>query len=114
MPLPPLLKQVVERRFQNYCDTKIPTEYQNEIKLLYKIRGNSVTLIESRPVFRKPSQWSEMKIAQFRYDEKAHHWALYWADQNDRWHACPGMNPSKNIEDLFVRLEEDPHCVFWG
>jgi len=49
MPLPPLVRQVVDKKLTKYCAAKIPPEYRDQIRLHYKVRGNSVTLFESRP-----------------------------------------------------------------
>ena len=46
MPLPPLLRQVVDKKLTKYCSAKIPPEYQDQMRVYYKVRGNSVTLIE--------------------------------------------------------------------
>ena len=114
MALLPLVLQLVEIKFSNYCTTKIPEEYQNEIKLLYKIHGNSVTLIESRPFYFDPANWSEQKIAQFRYGKDDRDWTLYWADRNERWHIYPKIKSSKSIDDLLNEVDNDPISVFWG
>lgn len=68
MPLPPLVKQLAEKKLARYCGRRVPAELSNEIKIHYKIRGNSVTLFESRPYWNDPSKWSDLKVAQFRFD----------------------------------------------
>ena len=46
MPLPPLVRQVVDKKLTKYCSAKIPPEYQDQMRVYYKVRGNSVTLFE--------------------------------------------------------------------
>jgi len=36
---------------------KIPKEVENEIQLKYSVRGNSFTLLESRPKWDDNSEW---------------------------------------------------------
>jgi hypothetical protein len=76
MPLPPLIRQLVDIKLSKYCENKFPSQFQNKIKLFYKIRGNNVTLVESRPYWNDPSEWSELKVAQFRYDTNDKDWSL--------------------------------------
>ena len=114
MDLPPLVRQLVEIKIENYCANKIPHEHQDKIKLLYRIRGNHVTLIESRPFHFDPTRWSELKVAQFRYDNSSQNWTLYCADRNERWHMYMDINSSKNIDDLLNEVDEDPTGIFWG
>jgi len=114
MPLPPLVRQLVDSKLTKYCENKIPPEFQDRIKLSYKIRGNNVTLIESRPYWNDPSEWSELKVAQFRYDPDEKDWSLYCADRNDRWHIYLEAESSKDIDDLLKAVDEDPTGIFWG
>jgi hypothetical protein len=68
MPLPPLVRQVVDKKLSKYCAAKIPPEYQDQIRVHYKVRGNSVMLFESRPYWDDPAEWSNPPVAQFCYD----------------------------------------------
>jgi len=114
MALPPLVRQLVDIKFKNYCLNKIPQEHRDKIKILYRIRGNHVTLIESRPSYFDPTQWSELKVAQFRYNIDNQNWTLYCADRNERWHMYMEINSSDNIDDLINEVDEDPTGIFWG
>lgn len=114
MALPPLVRQLVEKKLNLYCENKIPEEFQDKIKLLFRISGNNVTLIESRPLHFDPTRWSELKVAQFRYNNESQDWTLYCADRNDRWYMYMDINSSITIDDLINEVDEDPTCIFWG
>ncbi len=114
MALPPLVRQLVDSKLTKYCKNKIPPKLRDKIRLSYKVWGNNVTLIESRPYWFDPSKWSELKVAQFRYDPDKKHWTLYWADRNDRWHVYWDVEPAKDIEELLREVDEDPTGIFWG
>lgn len=113
MALSPLMQQLIEKKLNNYCDNRIPVEHQNKIKIFYRIRGNMVTIIESRPLYFHPDQWSEKKIAQMRYDDATREWTLYFADRNERWHMYMNLNPSENIDDLLNQIDADPTGIFY-
>jgi hypothetical protein len=114
MPLPPLVKQLIEKKLERYCQKKIPPELHDKIRISYTIRGNTVTLIESRPYFRDPSIWTELKVAQFRYSQEDNTWSLYCADRNEKWHFYDSLDPSADINDLLAEVDRDPTGIFWG
>ncbi|BCR05534.1 hypothetical protein DESUT3_26030 [Desulfuromonas versatilis] len=114
MPLPPLVKQLVEKKLSAYCQKKIPNHLHNEIRLSFKFRGNTITLFESRPAFRMPEKWVEISVAQFRYDTEENLWALYCADRNSRWHPDMNIDPVKNFDRLLQEIDQDSTGIYWG
>jgi hypothetical protein len=115
MPLPPLVKTLAEKKIDEFCKKKIPEHAQDQIKLSYKFRGNSVTIFENRSPWREGmKEWTSMVVAQMRYDEKTGEWTLYYADRNDKWHEYRDIEPTKNIDKLLKEIDEDPTGIFWG
>ena len=105
MSLPSSTKKLVEHRLQEYCEKKFPPEVSNEIQLKFKIRGNSVTLLEERMAFAGLAKWVDITVAQFRFDPKTKKWALYWADRNDRWHEYDDLSPDKDLDVLLNEVD---------
>jgi hypothetical protein len=114
MPLPEFTIRLVETKLTEYCDQKIPIHARDRIKLIYKIIGNKVTLIETRPYHMNPSVWTETPIAQFRFDHETKKWALYFMDRNSRWHLHDLVKPSADFEDMLKELDRDLTGIFWG
>ena len=114
MPIPPIQRQLVEKLMQDYCDNKIPKEVQDKIRLSYSIRGNNITLIESRPFWKDEARWIDMKIAQIRFKNEAKTFTLYYPDRNERWNLYEFVEPSIEIEDLFREIDKDSTGIFWG
>lgn len=114
MALSPLTRKLVEKKLGAYCEGKIPLHLRHKIKIGFKVRGNSVTLIEERPYFHDPSQWSKSVVAQFRLNPDDQLWTLYCADRNSRWHLYSRSVPTKNINTLLHWVEADPTGIFWG
>ena len=114
MAIPPLQKQLAEKQIEYYCKTKIPKEVQNKIQLKYSIRGNSITLIESRPKWDDDSQWIDMKIARMKFDNDSMKWKLYWCNQHQQFFIYDGLSPKTEIKELLKEVDEDPTCIFWG
>ena len=114
MPLPPLVRQLVDVKLARYCERKIPRRLRDKIRVHYKVRGNSITLIESRPYWNDPTKWSELKVAQFRFEPGNRTWTLYCADRNDRWHPYLEVPSTPNLDDLLEEVDQDPTGIFWG
>ncbi|MFP4199765.1 MAG: DUF3024 domain-containing protein [Halanaerobium sp.] len=114
MALNELLQKRVEKSLDKYCEESIPERVKDQIKLDYKIRGNSVTLIEKRPHYKDPEEWVAMKIAQFRFDPDSNKWSLYWWRHTGRWYKYDNIEPATDFQKLVDEVDEDPMAVFWG
>ena len=114
MALPELIKHGAEKKLTAFCERRVPAHVRDQIRLIFKFRGNAVTLIETRPYFKDPSTWTESPVAQFRFglDEKV--WSLYCRDRNTRWRFYNLIQPSANLDDLIAEVDRDPTCNFWG
>jgi hypothetical protein len=114
MPLARDLRDKVERRLSQYCEEHIPERVRHQLRLIYKVRGNHVTLIEQRPAMLDAEKWIDIVVAQFRLHPDDSKWMLYWADRNSRWHAYDDVGPSSDLEDLLREVDRDPTGIFWG
>ena len=114
MLLPEFTIRLVETKLTEYCEHKIPIHARDQVKLIYKIIGNKVSLIETRPYHMNPSVWTETPIAQFRFDHETKKWVLYWMDRNSRWHLYDLVKPSADFEDMLKEFDRDPTGIFWG
>lgn len=113
VPLPELVKQLVKGKVGGYCRAKIPAHLQDQIRITHKVRGNNVTIVESHPFFRDPSEWTQHRVAQLRYNPDNGAWSLFCRDRNDKWHAYRNMH-ARDIDALLAEIEADPTGIFWG
>jgi len=118
MAIPMSVKDEIEANLKIYCDD-IPEHVKDKLRFDFKIRGNSVTIIESRPAFQKPDIWTHMPIAQFRYNPYTTKWTLFAPDRNSKWHDynCwkTDWDSSKgDFNSLLEEVEKDPTGIFWG
>ncbi len=115
MPLPVLVKTLIEKKVGEFCTKSVPADVLDKVNLSYKMRGNSVTIFENRAPWRPElKEWTSMAIAQIRYDNETGKWTLYCADRNDKWHEYLDMEPTKYIEEILKEINEDPTGIFWG
>ena len=102
MSIPLLQNQLEEKQIENYCKNKI------------SIKGNTFTLIESRPYWKDPSKWTDLEIAKIKFNTKENKWQLYYCLSNGKCFPYDSINLKKEITDLLQEIDEDPRCVFWG
>ena len=95
-----------------YCEQHSTDDYRIELT----VRGASITIVERRPPWNPAygSDWSSLKVAQLRYDERARCWRLYSHDSSDRWHPYEFARPATDVAALLDAIEEDRTGIFWG
>jgi hypothetical protein len=114
MALSEFTRKLVETKLGKYCRDKAPDEFANEVRVGFKIRGNTVTLFEERPAYFDPDEWVMISVAQFRYDDQRNTWSLYCADRHSRWHRFEDIEPVSDFDVLLDVIEEDATGIFWG
>ena len=55
----------VDKLLTAYCEGKVPAPLRDQIRIEYRIRGNEVSLFESRPHLQGSGEWISMKVARF-------------------------------------------------
>ncbi len=115
---PPVAERMADamRAVEAYCESRVPEDLLDEMRIECTRRGNSITIVERRPPWNPDfgSEWSSVKVAQVRYEEQTGAWALYCSDSNGRWHRFDQAAPTKTVEPLLGMIEADPTGIFWG
>ncbi|MCC6808532.1 MAG: DUF3024 domain-containing protein [Deltaproteobacteria bacterium] len=115
MALPEFVAQHAERALAAFCDRRVPARARDQIQLRYSARGDSITLLETRPRWNDPNAaWTEQPIARFDFDGQDGVWLLKCADRNGRWRAYDRVGATKRFEDLLGEIDRDPTGIFWG
>ena len=112
MPAPPEIIEAAVAHVRAYCEERSTDDYRIE----HELRGSSITILERRPPWNPAygSEWSSLKVAQLRYDDRAGRWRLYSHDSSDRWHPYELASPAPEVAPLLVAIEEDRTGIFWG
>lgn len=112
-PVPAAAVKAVEL----YCETRVPAELRDEVEIACRKRGKSITIVDRRAPWNLElagAEWTELKVAQLRFDPDSSRWSLHWRDSSERWHPYDGIAPSERIDDLLAEIEADPTAIFWG
>jgi hypothetical protein len=116
MAIPSLVLKTAQTVLDDYCKRKFPPAARDEMRLLYTVDGNAVTLYEERPRYNaKPGDpWYRMEIARIRYVVKQGAWLLYCSDRHHRWHRYDLLEPTLEFGVVLAEIERDPTGIFWG
>ncbi len=115
MALPVLIEHIARTRLGAYCERRIPAEVRDRVRLEIEFAENHVTLVETRPHFRDPEQWTRLPVARLRFNAASGTWTLLSPNfhQKDAWRPYT-TPPSRDLGRLLAALDEDASGVFWG
>jgi hypothetical protein len=100
-------------RIRKYCHSRVPARLHDQVRIEATVRGGSVTIFDCRPPWHANlTEWSKVRVAQLRYSASTHHWSLYWADRNGRWHRYDDLAPG-GAAQVLREIESDPTGIFW-
>jgi len=112
MPAPREIVAAAVAQVAAYCEDRSTDDYLVE----HEVRGSSITIVERRPPWNPAfgSEWSGLKVAQLRYDERACRWRLFSSGSDDRWHPYEFASPAPDVTSLLAAIEGDRAGIFWG
>lgn len=104
------------RQVEEYCASRVAEDLRDQVRVECSARGRAITIAERRPPWSPDlgSQWTEVKVAQLRYDEGRDAWSLFCSDANCRWHEHEERGPTKEVGALLTEIDDDPAGIFWG
>jgi len=115
MALPVLTQHIAQTKLNAYCQQKIPAAVRDQVRLELEFEGNQVTLVETRPSFRDPTQWTRLAVARFRFNAASGTWSLDCPNLRGKggWRSYP-VQPGRDLDKLIAVLDLDASGVFWG
>ena len=104
----------IRREVGGFCDLRVPLHVRDQVRLLYKIDGLSVIIVESRPGYRDPSQWTDLDVAKLRYVIASNEWRLHWKRANGKWWRYDPLTRSTRLDALVREIDADEYGCFFG
>jgi hypothetical protein len=102
-----LVAKFIERR-------RPPPHIRDQIDLSFRIRGQSVEILEVRPHWHNKTQMLERSIAKTTYNKSKRHWEVFWQMADLKWHRYEPHPEVKSIEDFLAIVEHDECGCFFG
>lgn len=112
--IPPDARAVAESALSEFCAHHSSPDIADRLRYTYQFDGTTALLIEERPGFMNPNEWSANPIAKFRFSPARNQWSLYWSDSNGRWRRLSNVPASDDIRKLLKIAADDPSGVFSG
>ena len=87
-----------------------------KLRIEYKVRGNTITIYECRPPWRKGigPDWTRMRICTFEWDPSTRSLDALCTRPKQRRLEYPFIEPAPDLAPLVRDLDNDPTCIFWG
>jgi len=104
----------VEKSAKQFCDNRNKNYPPDKLYIDYRLEGQSLFLLEVRPVWNDPSRKTEMDVAKITFIKKESLWKLYRQRQNMKWQLYDPKSNSKDLEVLLKEIWDDPMGCFWG
>ncbi|MEK6375191.1 MAG: DUF3024 domain-containing protein [Acidobacteriota bacterium] len=114
MSLPAEVVTAAEAALRDFCSHHSSPAIADQVRYAYEINGLTALLLEQRPGFMNPSEWSSFPVAKFRYAVAKRQWSLYWSDSNGRWRRLSNVPATDDIRKLIKVVADDPLSVFLG
>lgn len=115
MAISPEARAEAELSLRQFCDEHSSDETAaDRQRYNYEFETNSVVLIEQKPSFLNPNEWTGRRIAKFRYSEARKNWSLYWMESSGRWHRVLDVVAEREVRSLLKVVLADPTGVFWS
>ena len=100
---------------ENYLDRVRPEpEIRDQLDIGYTMEGQSIILLEIRPIWNKPGEIQNIPYAKASYIRSQRIWKIYWMRANLKWY---GYDPTPSVKKLstFLRIvDEDKLGCFKG
>ena len=91
-----------------------PEEIWAEVKMDYRISGQSVEIFELRPLLMDKSKVLEHPIAKATLVKTTGKWKVFWHRADMKWHSYPPDTEVESIDAFLEVIEKDEHACFFG
>ena len=114
MPFDNTQRQLIKEIIGCYCEQKVPDDLKDQVRVLYSIKGYTVTIIQSKPSFPGSHLWADCPIARLKYDPRTSSWELYRRNLTGEWQRYTDLKPTRHLQSLIDEIASDPFGVFWA
>jgi hypothetical protein len=115
MALPVLIQHLVQSKLGAYCQRRIPAEMHDRVRLELAYEGDQVIVVESRPSKVNGEEWAHLNVARFRFNKASGTWLLDAPSLSELHAWRPYVTqPSRDLDRLIAKLDEDASGVFWS
>jgi len=104
-----------EKLLKEFCTMRGPgPSIRSKLRWDFRITGQSIELLETRPRWNNPSEYSSLGFAKATYVKNSREWKVYWMRADLKWHGywqCPSVG---TIEEFLELVDQDEEAAFKG
>jgi hypothetical protein len=104
----------IDKTVGELCRRMSPPQLADQLRVVYDIDGDSVSIWEERPPWRGHGAWTRRGIAKLRNIRSRATWTLYWMRADLKWHLFEPVAPAKDLDALVKVVDENPYGAFFG
>lgn len=101
-------------RIRRWATAKVPEHLWPQVKVEADVAPGHVDIVEVRPPWNGVGEATRFPIARLRYTKSTGLWAIYWRDQNLKFHEYRRKAPSQQVQTLLDHIENSGDPIFWG
>jgi hypothetical protein len=91
-----------------------PEKIRSKLDIAVRCQGQSVIVVEIRPIWDKPSEIRDIPVAKATYVQTHKKWKIFWMRADLKWHGYKPASEVPTIEEFFAIVDQDAHGCFWG
>jgi len=105
----------IEKTVAAYVEGKRPQPHlRAQLDIEFRIRGQSVEIIETRAGYRADLGTLEHPVAKATYVKTKGWWRVFWRRADLKWHGYDPMPTVPTIGEFLKVVDADPYHCFWG
>ncbi|MGB7297699.1 MAG: DUF3024 domain-containing protein [Burkholderiaceae bacterium] len=87
---------------------------RHQLDIMCRFSGQSAEIVEVRPAFDAPRQFTETPAAKATFVRSQQHWKVYWMRADLKWHRYEPAAQVKTFEEFLAVVAQDEHHCFFG
>ena len=91
-----------------------PAHIRPELDFSFRVSGQSVELVETRPQWNKPEIRRENPFAKATFVRTQKKWKVYWKRADLKWHGYEPTPEVTTIEEFLAVVKKDEYSCFFG
>ena len=104
----------IEKIVGTFCDNRVPDRARDQLKVGFRVEGQTIFVFESRPSWDDPNKWMDHDFVKISYVKSRSIWKLYWMRASGKWNLYKPHGEDKDLGKLINTINEDRNGCFFG
>ncbi|MCW9058486.1 MAG: DUF3024 domain-containing protein [Gammaproteobacteria bacterium] len=91
-----------------------PPHIRGQLDLGFRVKGQSVEIFETRPMWRQLDKITEIPMSKATYVKAQRIWKVYWQRADLKWHRYEPDPEVGSLETFLDIVDQDDYACFFG